>query len=455
MAQYDTYDEPSTIADSLSDALAEPFDSGVDLDNAASFIDPPEIDLSTSGNLSKALGIGAGLGLAGLGLYGTKQLANRALGTLLDTQGYGVNSPVPKYETKVGKPTQVWRNALQASDSKDKIGALKEIGKSIVTGTPLELSAAESSIKEVKSELKDKGLTASQRESGELELKSREKNIRQRKGLLANHQRSLGQNVGFNVPSDYKPSTFVVDEQLSRLDPSMKNKIGQTVEATRHVGKQQQLFKSYASNDPRVSYVTKVMKTGNLKKAKKAADKAHYLRNKRLVKPKTITNKLGQVIPVNTKGEQMGMKLWKMNEKASYKGKLKPIYRLQFTPKLRQNLSSKLDYVVGQHWQYMDFIKTNGGYSKFRGGMRDVHNLTPHKAGKIAAKAEELLIGKPIVNYSDWKYKVMKKKRKKSTRTKWSKPTWLTAASRMLAKYGQLPAVRVAKAVATRGRSLL
>ena len=171
------------------------------------------------------------------------------------------------------------------------------------------------SIKEVKSELKDKGLTASQRESGELELKSREKNIRQRKGLLANHQRSLGQNVGFNVPSDYKPSTFVVDEQLSRLDPSMKNKIGQTVEATRHVGKQQQLFKSYASNDPRVSYVTKVMKTGNLKKAKKAADKAHYLRNKRLVKPKTITNKLGQVIPVNTKGEQMGMKLWKMNEK--------------------------------------------------------------------------------------------------------------------------------------------
>ena len=30
----------------------------------------------------------------------------------------------------------------------------------------------------------------------------------------------------------------------------------------------------------------------------------------------------------------------------------------------------------------------------------------------------------------------MKKKRKKSTRTKWSKPTWLTSASRELAKYG-------------------
>tara|TARA_Y100001963_G_C6787651_1_gene453761 strand:- start:1792 stop:3072 length:1281 start_codon:yes stop_codon:yes gene_type:complete len=418
--------------------------------NSDKFLDPPEVEISEEA--IKGLTAASATALTATALLAG---AKRGVGSLLDTQGYGVNSPVPKYETKVGKFSQIWNNALQASGATTRRGAVKEIAKSVVTGNPLELAASESSIKEVEKLLKNKNLSASKRANLELELKSRKKNINQRQGLLFNHKRSLGQNVNFNVPSDYKASTFVVDEQVARLDPSMKNKIGQTVEATEHVGKQQKLFKSYASNDPRVSYVTKVMKTGNLKKAKEAADKAHYLRNKRLVKPKTITNKLGQVIPVNSKDEQMGMKLWKMNEKTSYKGKLKPIYRLQFTPKLRQGLSSKLDYVVGQHWQYMDFVKTNGGYSKFRGGMRDIHNLTPHKYGQLAAKAESTFIGKPIVNYSDWKYKIMKKKRKKSTRTKWSKPTWLTSASRVLAKYGKLPAARIAKAVVTRGRSLV
>jgi hypothetical protein len=399
------------------------------------FLDPPELGTFSKGAIAA---------------YGAQQLGKRAVGSLLDTQGYGVNSPVPKYETKVGKFSQIWNNALQASGATTRRGVAKEIAKSVITGNPLELAASESSLKEVREILKDPNLSASEREKYTLEEKSRTKNLRQRQGLLFNHKRSLGQNVKFNVPSDYKASTFVVDEQVARLDPSMKNKIGQTVEATEHVGKQQKLFKKYASNDPRVSYVTKVMKTGNLKKAKEAADKAHYIRNKHLIKPKTVTNKLGQVIPVNSKNEQMGMKLWKMNEKTSYKGKLKPIYRLQFTPKLRQGLSSKLDYVVGQHWQYMDFVKTNGGYSKFRGGMRDIHNLTPHKAGKIAAKAEEMFIGKPIVNYSDWKYNIITKAKKVSNKTKNFKATWLTPASRVFAKYGNIPAARIAKLLLTK-----
>ena len=82
--------------------------------------------------------------------------------------------------------------------------------------------------------------------------------------------------------------------------------------------------------------------------------------------------------------------------------------------------------------------------------MRDIHNLTPHKYGQLAAKAESVLVGKPIVNYSDWKYKIMKKARKVSTRTKWPKPTWLTAASRVVAKYGKTPAARLAKLVLTK-----
>ena len=403
----------------------------INLLGSDTFIDPPELGTFSKGAIAA---------------YGAQQLGKRAVGSLLDTQGYGVNSPVPKYETKVGKFTQMWRNALQASGTQTQAGAVKEIAKSVITGNPIELAAAESSIKEVKEILKDPNLSPSEREKYTLEDKSRTKNIRQRKGLLANHKRSLGQNVRFKVPSDYKPSTFVVDEQVARLDPSMKNKVGQTVEATEHVGKQRNMFKSYASNDPRVSHVTKIMKTGNIQKAKIAAVKAHYLRNKRLVKPKLDV----KGVPINKAKEQMGMKLWKMDEKTSYKGKMKPIYRLQFTPKIRQNLSSKLDYVVGQHWQYMDFVKTNGGYHKFRGGMRDIHNLTPHKYGKVAAKAESVLLGKPIVNYSDWKYKIIKKARKVSTRTKWPKPTWLTAASRVVAKYGKTPAARLAKLVLTK-----
>ena len=403
----------------------------INLLGSDNFIDPPEL-----GTFSKSA----------IAAYGAQQLGKRALSSLLDTQGYGINSPVPKYETKVGKFSQIWNNALQASGAETKTGVVKEIAKSVITGNPLELAAAESSIKEVKGELKDTKLTTSQRESKDLELKSREKNIRQRKGLLANHKRSLGQNVRFKVPSDYKPSTFVVDEQVARLDPSMKNKVGQTVEATEHVGKQQKLFKSYASNDPRVSHVTKIMKTGNIQKAKIAAGKAHYLRNKRLVKPKLDATG----VPINKAKEQMGMKLWKMDEKASYKGKMKPVYRLQFTPKIRQNLSSKLDYVVGQHWQYMDFVKTNGGYHKFRGGMRDIHNLTPHKYGKVAAKAESVLLGKPIVNYSDWKHNIITKARKVSSKTRSFKSTWLTPASRIFAKYGNLPAARLAKLVLTK-----
>ena len=193
------------------------------------FIDPPELGTFSKGAIAA---------------YGAQQLGKRAVGSLLDTQGYGVNSPVPKYETKVGKFTQMWRNALQASGTQTQAGAVKEIAKSVITGNPIELAAAESSIKEVKEILKDPNLSPSEREKYTLEDKSRTKNIRQRKGLLANHKRSLGQNVRFKVPSDYKPSTFVVDEQVARLDPSMKNKVGQTVEATEHVGKQRNMFKS-------------------------------------------------------------------------------------------------------------------------------------------------------------------------------------------------------------------
>ena len=121
--------------------------------NSDKFLDPPEVEISEEA--IKGLTAASATALTATALLAG---AKRGVGSLLDTQGYGVNSPVPKYETKVGKFSQIWNNALQASGATTRRGAVKEIAKSVVTGNPLELAASESSIKEVEKLLNKKNM---------------------------------------------------------------------------------------------------------------------------------------------------------------------------------------------------------------------------------------------------------------------------------------------------------
>ena len=419
MAINEEYYEPSTIADAESDALSNP----IDLTSSDTFIDKQE-------DLTVPL-IAAATLAGGVGLYKT---AKTGIKTLLDTQGYGAWSPVEKYKQDP-KFKQTWSSAMQAGD-RSRIKAVKEIGHSMTTGYPLELKAAKASIEEVKEELKNSNLSAQNRANKELELKSRTKNMAKRRGLLSNHYRALGvpsNQIPFNIGSDFEPTTIKVDRTLEKLDPaSMKGKYGQRVLATKHTGEQIVDFKSYANRDPRVNHIRKLLDKGKVLEAKYAAKNAHYLKKGNIIIPSK--NEMG--LPVNKLDEPMGMKLRKLSNKVKYKGSYKPVYRLGFVPKIPQNLSSKLEYVSGQHYQYMDFVKTNGGYHRFRGGMRDVHNLTPHKFGRVASKAEEL-VAKPVVNYADWKYKIMTKARKTGEKTSYTKGTYMTKAYRRPYEYGK------------------
>ena len=146
------------------------------------------------------------------------------------------------------------------------------------------------------------------------------------------------------------------------------------------------------------------------------------------------------------------MKLTKLSNKVKYKGNLKPVYRLGFVPKIRQNLSSKLEYVTGQHYQYMDFVKTNGGFHKFRGGMYDVHNLTPQKLGRAVSKLEQS-IANPVVNHAKWKYNIRTKGRASNIIQKTQKMLTRTSAARSAKVYGKgVKAARIALAILSRGK---
>ena len=82
-------------------------------------------------------------------------------------------------------------------------------------------------------------------------------------------------------------------------------------------------------------------------------------------------------------------------------------FRLGFVPINRMGWAKALEYVAGQHWQYMDFAwipnknGKGGTYLPIRGGMRDVHDLG---TGKIT-KGVERLFAKPVLNKADWTFK--------------------------------------------------
>lgn len=394
------------------------------------------------------------------GMLGTALAGKAIFENLLDTQGYGKNAPIPKYATKITKKGQAWSNAMQIAKDKTfpKISTAGQLIKSVVTGRPMELTASEHSIKELESELNDPKLSYEARQKKALSLKSRVKTHAKRLGLTSNHLRALSANPDVipstvNPGADFKPERIVVDETIEKIDPAFKGKKGQLVSGTRHSGKQIEDFRGYANRDPRVKHIRDLLDKGKIKTAQKSAKKAHYIRGKRVVRPTKFAK---DGTPLNKAGEKMGMKLKKIPEKVIYKGKLKPVWRLGFVPKIPQNLSSKLEYVTGQHYQYMDFVKTNGGYHRFRGGMRDVHNLVPHKYGKFLGGLERA-IATPIVNHADWNYNITTKKKKKSGKISYSKVSTLKPAFRGQGlEYGESkPAFREKKKEKRIGKKIL
>lgn len=352
--------------------------------------------------------IAGGVGLGGL------VAAQKAFRALIDTRGYGSNVPFqPKYQTKMNKATQTWNNAMQLAKDKafPRLGAVKEIGTALATEQPLELTSSKHAIKEVEQKLLNPRLTEKQRIRLKLDLASREKTLKKRRFLLANHYRASGvpfSELPFSAGPDYIPEEIRADKTLAKIGGL---KEGEIYKGVRHTGEQITDFRRIANRDPRVSHVRRLLADGKLTEAKKAAKEAHYKWGKSVIKPKLI-NVNGNLIPVNKAGEQMGMKLERLSgEKYLWNGKPRTIYRLGFVPKVPQGLSSKLEYVAGQHWQYMDFIKTEKGFFRFRGGMRDVHNLMPSSYGPLLVKAEQLFLD-PIVNHSDWKHNVITDKAK-------------------------------------------
>ena len=383
--------------------------------------------------------------LGGVGLGGLVA-AQKAFRALIDTRGYGSNVPFQeKYQTKLTKRAQMWNNAMQLAKNKQfpKLAAWQEIGKALSTEQPLELTAGKSSIEEVQQKLLNPKLTANQRAKLELELASRVKNLKKRRFLLANHYRASGvpfRELPFSAGPDYIPEEIRADKTLAKIGGL---KEGEVYKGVRHTGEQITDFRGIANRDPRVSHVRRLLADGKLTEAKKAAKEAHYKWGKSVIKPKLI-NVNGNLIPVNKAGEQMGMKLERLSgEKHLWNGKPRTIYRLGFVPKVPQGLGSKLEYVAGQHWQYMDFIKTEKGFFRFRGGMRDVHNLMPSSYGPLLVKAEQLFLD-PIVNHSDWKHNVITDKAKIGNK-KWNTGNikYLTNAFREEFGYGKsVPAHR-------------
>ena len=114
---------------------------------------PSDEELDSAQNFGKYAAYTAATGI-GLGYAGGKT-AQSLLSSVVDTQGYGINSPIQQY-AKGGKVSQAMHNALQAGGYSLRGGA-RELAHSVVTGESLELKAMESRIKETEGELqKDK-----------------------------------------------------------------------------------------------------------------------------------------------------------------------------------------------------------------------------------------------------------------------------------------------------------
>ena len=360
----------------------------------------PDVDILNDGDnlLAAASIVGGG--------YALSKLSSTAIANLLDTQGYGTLFDIQSYQG-TGKITQALDNAREVS--KGKLTTPKAIINSMWKNIPLEITAMESSIETLRKELNNPNLTKLQVEKIKEEIIGRSNNLIKRKGLATNVARSLGREVNFTIPSDFTPKNIKINNLISRIEPKSGLKPGQTALAMQHTGEEMKEFRRIAQQDQRVQYISKLMKEGNIKEARRAAKGSHFMKGGSVIVPEKVKG-----MPVNLQGEGAGMKFFKLPGERVLEGKKVPVYRLQFSPKRPMGyLNPARQYVTGQHFQYIDYYKTPFGYQKVKGKMLDIHNLAPG-SNKILAKAEGLF-AKPVVNYADIDYKIQRKERKPIT----------------------------------------
>jgi hypothetical protein len=371
--------------------------------------------------------VAAGTGLAAGGAYAARGTVRSLMEGVLDTQGYGVNSPIDKYKSE-GKISQALNNALQAGKRiRGKRGVLSagyEFMHSTVTGQPLELKAMRKSMQDVErrmsmvqSALQDPSIKPVSKKMLQQELTdltdeiiNRQKGLKKRTALTTNVKMSLGRNVSnINLGEDFKIGTYTVDDKILKIDPGMKGYAGKTLPSLIHTGDQVKDFKGYAARDPRVRYFKELMRKGKLKEASVAAYESHMkTKSGKIYIPEigadTITKQNPEGLPVNHKGSVIGRQKFTelpKEEWAKFGGKKRKTFRLGFAPIIPQGLTKKMEYVTGQHWQYMDFVHVGKGkYAPIGGGMRDIHDLG---TGRFKKFAERRILGaRPVINTADW-----------------------------------------------------
>lgn len=441
MAQYDTYDEPSTIADSLSDALAEPFNSGIDLDNAATFIDPPE-------NAAKIAGYGL---LGATGVYQAGKLAKRLLGRSIDTEGFGGNV-TGSYES-ASKIEQLNNNLLQVTKGKKSKMPIEFLKQLKTRAVPIELKAVDSSLnilEEEMSKLKSQGKRVP-KVMNDYYLNLQDISPK-RKMASAIKERAFRQKIGFKHDGRFIEGKFPqVDPDVKRF---LKNKGLSTkgpipvFEISGERGKKTSNMMSNliqgGSKDPRVELITKALKENRL-------NDARLLAKRGIVMYKGKPIKSGRPVKLI---------------------KTKNGYTLRFVPSWIDRggkIRSKKDFVIGGHTQRIQFVK-NIGKSGFRKGVTDVIDITTYatageKGMNWKAKARLMAAGKPgqklgifdpVVTRGTFVHpKPGKGRTVGATDIKPRKRGKIVPAS--MKKYGKAAKIlaKALKAIATKGRSLV
>jgi len=330
--------------------------------------------------------------------YAAKKLGQRAVARGIDTYGFGANV-TGSYQGD-SKVAQFTNNLLTAADGKRKKVPLTWLKSMVKSGNPIELEAMKNSlnaVEEYMSKLKSQGRSVPKKVTEYfLNLQKMEPERRMAHAIV---QKSLKQPINFKHGGNF------VYNALPQSDPDIKKAL---VNKGANVKKPITVFnvsddkfmikklRQAATQDPRITYISKLLKEGKISEAKTVAKKG-----KMMFKGKPV--KSGVPIELVKEGNNWVVKFvphrWQ-------KGKMVPVK----------------EYVVGGHTQRLTFSERLGkgkGFYKSTGNMYDI--TTYRSAGEtvkgskgIAQKArvlfagplgEKLGIQQPVVTTADYDFR--------------------------------------------------
>ena len=350
MAEYDEYYEPSTIADSLSDALAEAYDSGINLDKVEHIFNPDE-----SGEEYNNFNAPKGLLKVG-GALAALKYGKRAVAKGIDTYGFGANvTGSYKGDSKIAQYTNNLITSAKGSKLKVPLEAFKSL---IASNKPVELAALDSSLEALQnymSKLKSTGRAIPAHiKNYYLDLQTMAPERRMAQAVL---QKSFNQPVNFKHGGKFIYNTFPqadpdIGKALSDKGFNLKKPITNfDVSNDKFMIKK---LRTAATGDPRVQLITKALKENRIKDAKRYARKGNIKYKGNIIKGGRPLN----LIPTEN----------------GYTLKINP----QFV-KRGGELASVKEYVVGGHSQKINFKKYKG-HQGFHKSTTDVFDITTYKS---------------------------------------------------------------------------